>query len=411
MESKMIRNRDIIVTGLQPWDIEIGSNCRNIAMELSRHNRVLYVNRALDRISALRQRQDAKTQTRLNSLKGITNDLQQVADNLWTLDPRTMLESINWMPVASIFDRLNLINNKRLAKQINQAVQRLEFNTPLLFIDNDFFRGYYLPELLKGVSQTIYYIRDNLTCLPYFKKHGQRLEPQLMQRVSMVAANSAWLANYAAKHNPSSFDIGQGCDLSWLRVPPAARPMDIAQLEGPVIGYVGALLSARLDIALLEEIATRKPEWNFVLVGPEDDNFKNSRLHQLPNVLFTGNKPFDALPAYINSFDVCINPQSINPMTIGNYPRKIDEYLALGKPVVATATAAMEMFAPYVYLCGDAAGYIHRIATALQEPLDRDREERRKAFALSHTWENSVAEMGRQFENVIQPKKATYAGK
>jgi hypothetical protein len=35
---------DIIVTGLQPWDVEIGSNCKNIAIEFAKNNRVLYVN-------------------------------------------------------------------------------------------------------------------------------------------------------------------------------------------------------------------------------------------------------------------------------------------------------------------------------------------------------------------------------
>ena len=36
----MIKGRDIIVVGVQPWDIEIGSNCKNIAHEFSKHNRV-----------------------------------------------------------------------------------------------------------------------------------------------------------------------------------------------------------------------------------------------------------------------------------------------------------------------------------------------------------------------------------
>lgn len=47
----MIRNRDIIVVGQQPWDVEIGSNCKNIATEFAKHNRVLYVNSPLDRIT------------------------------------------------------------------------------------------------------------------------------------------------------------------------------------------------------------------------------------------------------------------------------------------------------------------------------------------------------------------------
>ena len=40
----MIKGKDIIVVGIQAWDIEIGSNCKNIALEFSKNNRVIYVN-------------------------------------------------------------------------------------------------------------------------------------------------------------------------------------------------------------------------------------------------------------------------------------------------------------------------------------------------------------------------------
>jgi glycosyltransferase involved in cell wall biosynthesis len=401
MENTMIRNRDIIVVGLQAWDIKIGSNCKNMALEMSRHNRVLYVNRALDRISALRTPKDEMVQTRLNSLHGKANDINPVNDTLWTLDPRTVLESINWIPFSGIFDRFNYINNKRLAKEINQATKRLGFKDTLLFIDNDFFRAVYFPELLDGVQETIYYIRDKLTSQPYFKKHGARLEAALMKKSTIVTANSAYLAQYAQEHNELSFDIGQGCDFDWLKAPVPGIPEDVKAIQRPVIGYVGALLAARLDITLLEDIAAQMPSWNLVLVGPEDEAFRKSKLHQLPNVHFTGNRPPEQLPAYINSFDVCINPQVINDMTIGNYPRKIDEYLALGKPVVATDTAAMQLFAPYVYLCANREEYIAKITAALQEDTQSNIREERVTFALSHTWENCVAEMGKHLQNAL----------
>ena len=390
----MIRNRDIIIVGLQPWDIKIGSNCKNIAQVLARHNRVLYVNRALDRISAMRNGSDEKVMARKASLRGNANDLQPVAASLWTLDPRTILESINWIPMARIFDRFNYVNNKRIAREINQATERLGFKDILLFIDNDFFRAFYLPELLSDVQQTIYYIRDNLNSQPYFKKHGTRLEPALMAKATMVAANSAYLAQYGGRHNNAAFDIGQGCDFSWLNAP---LPV-VQSYPRPVIGYAGAILTSRLDLELLEEIATQRPHWHLVLVGPEDEAFRQSKLHLLSNVHFTGNRPPEELPAWISSFDVCINPQVLNEMTIGNYPRKIDEYLALGKPVVATDTVAMKMFAPYVYGCKNRAEYIPQIERALQEGDNREQQEARKAFALSHTWEQSVLLMGQYLE-------------
>ena len=45
----MITGKDFVFTGLQPWDIPIGSNARDIALEVSKHNRVLYVNTTLKR--------------------------------------------------------------------------------------------------------------------------------------------------------------------------------------------------------------------------------------------------------------------------------------------------------------------------------------------------------------------------
>ena len=56
----MIKNQDIIITGLQAWDVEIGSNCKSIALEFSKNNRVLYVNSPLDRKTYLFDRKDSK---------------------------------------------------------------------------------------------------------------------------------------------------------------------------------------------------------------------------------------------------------------------------------------------------------------------------------------------------------------
>ena len=37
-EMDLITNRDIVIVGQQPWDVEIGSNCKNIAIELPNSN-------------------------------------------------------------------------------------------------------------------------------------------------------------------------------------------------------------------------------------------------------------------------------------------------------------------------------------------------------------------------------------
>ena len=60
-----MKGKDIIIVGIQPWDIEIGSNCKNIALEFAQNNRVLYVNPPMDRITRYKYRNTERVQKRV----------------------------------------------------------------------------------------------------------------------------------------------------------------------------------------------------------------------------------------------------------------------------------------------------------------------------------------------------------
>jgi glycosyltransferase involved in cell wall biosynthesis len=397
----MIKNRDIIVLGLQAWDIEIGSNCKNIALEFSRNNRVLYVNAPLDFNTAISKRNDPRIKKRKEIIKGKQDDLVELQENLWNLNPRTYLYSINQIGNKALFNFLNRINNKRYASRIIEAAKRLNFKDIIVFNDSDMFRSFYLKEQLKPKTY-IYYTRDNLIAVDYWKKQGIRIEAKHMAKADFVCANSTYLAKLASEFNPHSYYVGQGCDVSAFDTQLVDYvPKDIKDIPKPIVGYIGALLALRLDIDVLVKIAKDKPEWSLVLVGPEDDHFKQSELHHLKNVYFLGNKDGKELPAYLNAFDVALNPQKLNPVTIGNYPRKIDEYLAMGKPTVATKTEAMSVFADHTYLANNGQEYIQYIAQALDEN-SKEKELARSVFARDHSWENNVKaiyELVEKFEN------------
>lgn len=168
-------------------------------------------------------------------------------------------------------------------------------------------------------------------------------------------------------------------------------PQDMSTIPKPIVGYTGTLTTLRLDIELLYHLAQRMENINFVFVGPFEKAFDIHPLHQLPNVYFLGHKPVKELPAYINAFDVCINPQVVNEITYGNYPLKIDEYLAMGKPVVATSTHTMlDIFKDHTYLPTNLEEYIKDLSAALLEANDESKKESRIAFAHTHSWENIV---------------------
>jgi glycosyltransferase involved in cell wall biosynthesis len=222
---------------------------------------------------------------------------------------------------------------------------------------------------------------------------------EMIQKADLVVANSGWLAEYAGQWNPNSVDIGQGCDLEAFIKDDLPEPPDMKSIPRPIAGYCGAVNSMRLDEPLLVHIARSLPEISLVLVGPADDQFAKSELRQLTNVYFPGLKPPDQAAAYVSQFTVCINPQLVNPLTIGNYPRKIDEYLAAGKPVVATATAAMEMFRDFAELCNSKEDFVMAIRKLVNQSdagPGKSRTERRN-FALTHSWENSIGALGDAF--------------
>lgn len=388
-----VKNKDIIITGLQSWDIQIGSNCKNIALEFSKQNRVLYINPPIDRFTAIRKR--------THKISGSENSLIKVNNNLWVLNPQKIIESISRLPVNFLFDILNKRNNRIFAKEIQSAISQLGFKNYIHFCDSDMYRSFYLKDYLNP-DLYIYYTRDNLLAVDYWKTQGKRIEPKHMAKADMVLSNSTYLAKLASAYNSKSYFAGQGCDLSAFSPEDITNlPSDIDAIPKPVIGYIGALKSLRLDIKVLEYIASARPEWNMVLIGPEDDAFKQSNLHNLKNVWFLGSKKEQDLAAYLKAFDVAINPQLFNEVTIGNYPRKIDEYLAMGKPVVATHTEAMEYFREHVSLVKTMGEWVKAIENELTLNTV-NLIEKRKIFAGQHTWENNVNEIYYRMNNFFR---------
>lgn len=384
-----MNNQNIIILAQQNWDTTIGTNPRNLAREFARHNRVLYVNMPLDVNTVVRGRKEPDVQKRIRVLLGQEEALVKAEPNVWVYTTGVLLLSANWLASKSLFRAVNQLNARWLAHSIRKAAQAAGFDSFYLLQDGLIFPGLELKRLLQP-RQFIYNLRDYVMGVPYFQRHGPWLEAALMQQADVVAANSAYLRDYAQQVNPHSYDIGQGCVLSLYQADDDyPLPADLAAVPGPIIGYTGYLTGLRLDIDLLVTIARQRPHWSLVLIGPEDEAFAASELHALPNVYFLGRKSPNQLAAYLRYCDVCINPQEVNEITIGNYPLKIDEYLAMGKPTVATATRAMEMFADYVYLATGPTEWLAQLEAALADHSSQHRTAR-IAFTQGHTWTASV---------------------
>lgn len=388
----MIQGRDFIFTSLQTWDVPIGSNAIDIAREVAKNNRVLYINSPLDQMTLLRNQPTQESQYRFDVLKKKKEPLRKIDDNLWVLDFPFSVWSINMLPDGPLFDFFNKWNNRKMYQYVLKVAEKLNFKNIISFIDNDVYRSFYSKDFLKP-DLSIYYRRDNLLPVGYWRKHALRLEPKLIEKSDLVVCNSPQLADFARTFNQNCYDIGQGLDLSAYDASLSFdTPEEIALISKPRIGYIGEINSLRLDADLLYELAKSRPEYSFVMIGREDDVFVAHKLHSLQNVHFTGSIQKTVIPQYMTTLQVCLNPQVLNEITNGNYPRKVDEYLAMGKPVVATHTATMELFKDYSYLCNTLEDYQKAIDKALEED-STEKSDSRRAFAQTHSWENNVKRM------------------
>ncbi len=383
-----MKGKDFVFTSLQSWDTSIGSTVREIATEVSKNNRVIFLNSPLDLLTYYGKEDKPETQIRRKVVKEGRHLLRKIHDNLWLLDfPFTVLP-IQFLPDGFLFDTANRINNKKIYSYARKVIRELGFKDYTLFMDNDIYRSFYAKEYLQPRTSILYY-RDHLLG-PYWKHHAPRVRPELCMKSDLVLTNSEYFRDLLGPYNEKTYFVGQGVNLDQYDIHESRPvPTDLDSIPRPLIGYTGYITAIRLDADLMYETAQARPQYSFVLVGKEDDFFQAHPIHELKNVYFLGEKPYKEVSAYIQAFDVCLNPQIINKVTDGNWPLKIDEYLALGKPTVATRTGFMKIFGNTVWTCLGAGEYVVAIDEALTRNSEEDIKER-VAMAESHSWENCV---------------------
>src|SRR3954447_9077138 len=79
----MLKGKDIVVIGLQPWYFEIGSNCKNIATQLALHNRVLYVNLPINRKTFFSKHNNQGVSQHIQIIRKKEETIRKIGDNMW----------------------------------------------------------------------------------------------------------------------------------------------------------------------------------------------------------------------------------------------------------------------------------------------------------------------------------------
>ncbi|MFP5380478.1 MAG: glycosyltransferase, partial [Vicinamibacteria bacterium] len=187
----------------------------------------------------------------------------------------------------------------------------------------------------------------------------------------------------------------------------AAIPDDLAALPRPVAGYVGGL-HQWVDQDLLAAVAARLPDVTFALVGPPQVDV--SRLEAVPNIRLLGQRPHSDVPRYVKGFDVGLVPYRIAEYTENVYPTKLNEYLVMGTPVVATNLAEIRRFnaehGDVVRIGATPDEYAAAIRGAMggSTPVEIAR---RIEVAESNSWERRLEAMRALIDEALERKESS----
>lgn len=206
----------------------------------------------------------------------------------------------------------------------------------------------------------------------------------------LVFATTEALAERHRQANPRTFLVPNAADYEHFSAASdrsLAAP-EVRDLPRPVLGFAGNLTAAKVDFRLLEELARERPAWTLLLVGPVRPPAEASlrQLTMLSNVHWVGWKRYADLPRYVAAFDIGLCPYAANAYTRNVFPLKVYEYLAAGKPVVATGTPSLAGMEPDVLVAESAASLVEAVESALAASAPDDRE-RRMALAARNTWD------------------------
>lgn len=183
---------------------------------------------------------------------------------------------------------------------------------------------------------TIFDCMDELSAFRGAPARLVDMERQLMARADVVFTGGYSLWEVKQRQHDNAHPVPSSVDIAHFAAARTglADPVDQAGIAHPRLGFFG-VIDERFDIELVEKLATLRPGWQIVLIGPVV-KIDPATLPQLPNIHYLGGKGYDELPAYLAGWDVALMPFAMNESTRFISPTKTPEYLAGGCPVVST---------------------------------------------------------------------------
>jgi len=248
---------------------------------------------------------------------------------------------------------------------------------------------------------TIYYCFDEITIARWMSRHGGRYEEEYLRRVSAVVTTSETLRRTKSVLQPNAFCVKNGVNFELFN-----QARQLAKDEPPtkpIVGYLGTA-DDRVNIDIVDYCARTMPDVTFQFIGEINEPHLTERLLRLPNVVFTPPRQPADLPPLLANLSAAMIPFVCNAHTYTIYPLKINEYLAVGLPVVSTSFSILDDFDGVIELADTPENFALALRRALSDK-SQERIEERVEMARANSWEYRADEFEAVF-NALQLQPA-----
>lgn len=311
-----------------------------------------------------------------------------------------------YIPVSGRFP-LNMLMLFIWRKRLEIELHELNIESPIIWLSRP-----EMVDLIGGFNEkmVIYHVVDEYLAYSGVGKEQRKIleshEKRMMTKADLVIVVSEKLFDVKRQFNRNTYLIPNGVDFqTYSRVADTNHPMpkEIEKLPRPIIGYSG-LISRKLDLELINYLANKHPEWSISLMGVVNERFCKSdlcRLRQMKNVYFLGFRGITKVPYYLKAFDVCLVPYIVNEHAKNISPLKIYDYMALGKPIVATDIPAAHKFKDVIRIATSKEEFARHVEAALNEK-NPDLNRKRRQVASQNTWDKRVSRLSQLIQNHFQ---------
>jgi len=391
----MLQGENIICIANTSWFGNYAKSTVQIMERLARHNNVLFVEyhyTVKDIIATWRGKQNAPVK-RLLGIKSLMKIDTNTGSKVFNFVPPAGLP-VYFLKNEKIFNVLFRFNSYIYRKALQNVIRKLNIQHPVIITAYNPFYGLSLLNKL-GEKTNIYYCYDGVEA-GYFGKRIFSVEEMFSKSVDAIITTSDFLNNVKLKLNTNSYVVKNGVDFPLFS---KYAKKEIYTRVRKRVGFIGSL-DPRFDIDTVEYTVRKLNHFDFEFTGDMRNETMKNRLKAYPNVLFFDPVKPDDVPELLSKYDVGIIPYIVNEVNKNIYPLKINEYLAVGVPVVMTPFASLPEFENMVSVSTDKDDFCAKLI--LETETDSTMKlSQRIIFASDNSWDARTESFSRIIEMFI----------